>query len=249
MEQIATKKYNIDLTQYRESNPDNEWYFPIRMENSKGIFWVKNIVEALSNFKKPITQIAWDNCLRRGMLDADTPSETHKLRQWWTEGWKHTPPLEASCGAIPIMQVAEQPLGKTLEVVYPNLYSAAANFIQDKRTLRKFLQKQTTKQYLGVELIPLRTLEAAEPEILPWTLFAADNTIEKHFASRTALAEYLHIRPKELNWLHAHCWNELANGRWFWHDQWGLIPISPKDEPLDCAWRETRLPNYSGEEI
>lgn len=245
---MENTKYNIDLTEHRKRNPDNEWYFPVRMENSKGIVWVDNVLIALSRFKAPITQATWTNCLRRGVIDAATPEETAKLHNWWTEGWKYTPPLPEGWGSIPVARVAEQPLGKTLELVYPNLHTAAEAVQYDERALKRIMRHERANPWGNIELIPMRAIPANEPN-LPWTLFAADGTIEGQFKNRLKMAEYLNTSPRTIDWAHSHNWNELSSGRWFWCDHWGLRPITPQDEILEWDWRRTRWPNYTPDEI
>ena len=228
---------------------DNKWLFPIRMENSKQIEWVDNIVVAIGKFKAPITQATWDNCLRRGVLRADTPEQTQLLRDWWTIGWKEIPTLPQSYGPNPTMQIANGTLGQTLETIYPTMTQAAEHLQCSTKTLKDIAQGICRNYLFDGEVRLMKQFAEKELPYPPWTLFAADNTIEGYFPNRFEMANYLGIHYKVIDKAHYNKWNRLKDGRWFWYERWGFFPISPQDEILTGNWREKYSPNYSPDKI
>ena len=228
---------------------DSKWLFPIRMENSKGIEWVDNIVVALGKFKAPITQTVWERCLRRGVIDAATPEQKQLLWDWWTVGWQEIPTLPASWGPNPIMRIVNQPLGQTLECIYPSMGKAEETLGVSHKVLKNISQNLQSNFLFDGEVRFMKQFAAKEFPPPPWTLFAADNTIVGMFQTKMEMANYLGVHYKVIDWAHNHSWNQLSSGRWFWCDRWGFFPISPNDEVLSGNWREKHSPDYSPDGI
>ena len=147
------------------------------------------------------------------------------------------------------MKITYQTLGQTLETIYPTIEKACVALGCHGDALKQIIQGTHPNRYFDGELRPLREIAAKELPYPPWTLFAADNTIEASFQTKQEMAEYLGVHYKVIDWAHTRNWNQLESGRWFWYDQWGFFPISPQDEVLGQNWREKHSPNYSPEEI
>ena len=203
----------------------------------------------MGRFKMPITQSIWENCLRRGILRAATPEQNTILRQWWTQGWSEMPIFPMSWGCNPVMHITNQTIGQTLDAVYPSITKASEVFGCEADIVKSIAAKQRPNILFAGELRLMKQIAEKELPYPPWTLFAADNTIQAYFNSKQELADYLQISTKTLDWIHSHAWNELSGGRWFWFERWGFFPISPRDEVLGTNWREEHSPNYSPDEI
>lgn len=232
-----------------DTTTNSKWLFPIRMENSKGIEWVENIVAALGKFKAPITQATWEHCLRRGVISAATKEQQQLLWSWWTVGWQETPTLPASWGPNPVMRITHQALGKTLEMIYPTIHKALEALKCVRETLYDTAQGLCRNSMFDGEVRLMKQVAEKELPYPPWTLFAADNTIEGYFQNKCELAAYVGLHYSDIAKAHYNAWNRLSDGRWFWYEQWGIFPISPDDEVLGRNWREKYSPNYSPEEI
>jgi len=228
---------------------ESKWLFPVRMENSKSIEWVEDIVEAFSKFKAPITQATWEHCLRRGVVGAGTPEHNKLLREWWNTGWQEMPILPAKWGGTPVMKITQQVLGQTLELIYPTIEKTCEALGCGFRAFRDIAQGIHPNRYFDGEVRPLRQIAAKELPYPPWTLFAADDTIIGYFQTKQEMADYLGIHHKIIDVAHNNNWNKLASGKWFWCERWGFMPISPDDEPLGSNWREKYSPDYSPGEI
>ena len=227
----------------------NEWLFPVRMENGHNIEWKPNIVEVLAAFKKPVDQLSWDKLLRRGALSAGTPEDQAKLERWWIEGWKETPTLPPKRSAsIPVLYLEEKWDGQHLALVYPSLTIAAEALGTYKRHIilsdTHNLTRETPNK-LPVRLMRrhgLQNVYAREDIEWRWTIFAADNTIIGHFRTKQEAANFLGVTAYDLDRAHKYKWNEIDHGIWVWNEEWGLMPISPQDEPLGKNWREKYAP-------
>ena len=220
---------------------NNKWMFPIRMENSKQIETVDNIIEALAKFKAPITLATWTTVLRRGALRAQDPTHQPLLEKWWTEGWQYTPTLEHKQGVgTPILRIGEQVLGDTLEMVYPNLQTAAKELGLEPYRVKDIAQGVSPNTLFAGRLHLLRRLAEKELPQPQWTIFAADNTIQRQYFTLEEMSLGERISKRTLERAHQLNWNRLRDGRWIWYDGWGFIPISPDDEPLEPNWRTVR---------
>lgn len=252
---METNNIDINLTILRQKNENfhSKWLFPIRMENTKEIKWVANIVECLGKFKKPIERTTWEHLLRQKTIRAQTPEEQQLLEQWWDKGWAETPQLPTiTHWGNPILRIGLTGMGETLEVVYPTLTSAGANMKLDKRRILglctgKFPNPDPTMRLMMLrKSSDVRAVVKGEKQ-KPWTLFAANNTILGFFDTKQQMADFLGISPRSIDWAHQKHWNQLEDGKWVWLNQWGLVPISPADKALECDWRTRYAPEKQGE--
>lgn len=234
----------VTLDRLRARNPDNKWFFPIRMENKTSIKWKANIVECFGSFRKPIDELSWAQLLRRGQIAAETPEEQKKLEQWWTIGWQEMPQLPLIKGlSNPVMRIRETMNGRNLDLVYPSLRSAERGEGMCKEHIEVLSLGVWTKITSDYQFALMRTHNRSkfmlrQENQLPWILFAPDNTILGEFRTKEELiaasgfTEYKVLDTQNNNW------NELPNGKWFWNTKWDLMPITPHDEPLGKNWRE-----------
>lgn len=215
------------------------------MENNSNIVWAKNIVEVFARMKKPIEESTWRNLLRQGILRAGNAEDQEKLEAWWDTGWKETPTLPNKAGvAKPIMKVRQSALGDTLAAVYPRAALLAAEGIAESR-VSAMCNGRRYPEY-DWYIIPLREITdgryvGSRFSSLPWTLFAADHTIIGQYATQKEMCWNNGISIEDAYRAHKYNFNELADGRWFWMDDWGLLPITPQDEFLDFDWRTKNL--------
>ena len=222
---------------------NNKWLFPIRMAGKNFIETKENIVETLATFKRSIDEIGWNRLLAQGRVAAESPRDQELLRKWWAEGWKETPQLAAKKGIPnPVLRLRETMGGWDLDLVYPNLSSAAegeGKTLQDIEVLSAGVQTKLSSPYKYVLMRQhsYATLQAREEAQLPWTLFAADNTILGHYRTQKDLANALGVHRRIIDLAHTRNWNRLNDGRWVWYEEWGIMPISPDDEPLGVYWR------------
>ena len=227
----------------------NEWLFPIRMENANKIEQVDNIVECFAQFKRPCGQGAWEHLLRQRLIDAYNEHDRNLLRQWWNEGWQYTPKLAyAPQKPIPVMRIGHGPLGDTLETVYPTLRSFCSEQGCHKETAiraaegKKDLFSPHWSIRLARETISAKAKLTLEPKELRWTLFAPDNTILGQYRTQADCVAQTDLTRGKIDAAHKRHMNRLSDGRWIWCDNWGIMPISPDDEPLGMNWRETYAP-------
>ena len=222
----------------------NKWLFPIRMEGKYFIETKDNIVEALATFNRAVDEIGWNKLLAQGRVAAKSPEDQVLLRQWWTEGWKETPQLPAQYStANPVMRLRETMDGWNLDLVYPNLSSAAEGEGRTPQEIEILSSGVETKLSSPYKYVLMRqhnfaALKAREEMQYPWTLFAADNTIQGQYRTKQELADALGVHRRIIDLAHTRSWNKLPSGQWVWYEEWGIMPISPDDEPLGVNWRE-----------
>lgn len=231
-----------------ELREDPNWLFAVRMDGKHQIEWVENIVECFAAFRRPIDAIAWDKLLNSGAISASTPEQNNMLRQWWKEGWKNTPIAAKKPGVnVPVLRLRETMSGWEPDILYPSLGSAAKDnntTVENLGILNNGVRTKLTSPYKFIFYRETQRgdIEARKEKELPWTLFGADNIIQGHYRTKKELAAAVGATDKILDLVHKDHWNKLPDGRWIWHDEWDIMPISPNDEPLGVHWRETQKP-------
>ena len=227
----------------------DKWTFPIRMESKRDITIVPNIAECISRFKKPVDQLAWEHLLRTKRIAAKLPEDQPKLDRWWAEGWQNITPLPQQHSApIPVLRLRNTMTGWDMDLVYPNLRSAAEG---EQIAYKSFmhLTSELLKPHSERKFILLRqhnnsNILLLEDNFYKWTLFAADNTVLGHYPSKRELASAMRTSIRSLDTAHTNHWNRLPDGKWFWSMDWGFVPISPDDEPIGRNWRDrTKIGN------
>lgn len=233
------KPFNLRLMRMKNQKYNNQWMFPVRMENSLGIEWVDDIVCALSKFKKPITETTWRQVLDRGILAAETPEENQMLRDWWYSGWDQLPLLKPRAGT-PICEINKGPMGDTLSLVYPTIRSF--NEIHHLSERDGFIY--LTGTYADKRYLPLREMHYTKVEMSNepvWTLFTPDNKVVRHFVTKKEMADYLQCNRKQVDVVIESWDHRFLSGYWIWKDDWGLTPIAPNGSLLPSNWRQNTL--------
>ena len=223
---------------------NSKWLFPVRMENSRDIRWVSNIVEAFGKFNRPITRAIWERCLRTGNIAAETPEENKLLWEWWDKGWQEMPTLaKESDKGTPVLQFAATPLGDTLEVVYPTMKLLQKD-LEMQRT--QFYRVVTNRETDGIHWYQMLRQTSAPIELdndrTKWTVFTPDNIIAGRFRTKLEMAEFLGCSRKQVDVTIATDDHQFYGGYWLWKDDWGFTPITPKGEQLPVTWRTDCLP-------
>ena len=231
----------MNLDQLREKNQDydNKWLFPIRMENSHDIRWVANIVEALGKFNAPISRSQWATCLRRKSILAATDEENILLRQWWDKGWQEMEPLplEKDKGT-PVLQLATEVLGDTLEAIYPTLTIMGRHLKQNNRQVYETIHgARSDGIHWYKPLRQTRYVLLEEHDANKWTIFTPNNIIAGRFRTKLEVAEFLGCTRKQVDVTIATPTHQFFSGYWIWKDDWGFNPITPKGIELPSSWR------------
>lgn len=246
-----TSPYNVSIDYWREQNAPykSEWLFPVRVAAKDRIQWYPNLTEAFAVMKRPLDYVGWQNLLRQKRICAYDQTDTEKLEAWWDIGWQQTPQLapKRSRHANPILRIAASPLGETLELVYPSITIAREELNSQDYLIQKACSGMPVKLPFAGRLHSMReiatvALQELQENLLPWTLFAADNTILGHFRTREELAKATPYSWQQINRRHLNYYNELEDGTWVWYNQWDVMPISPRDEPLGMDWRTKYAP-------
>lgn len=231
----------MDIEKLREKNIpyDNRWLFPVRMENSREIRWVANIVEAFGKFNAPITQSQWTTCLRRKSISAATDEENILLRQWWTKGWQEMDrlPLEKDKGT-PVLQLATEVLGDTLEVIYPTLAIMGKCLKQNRRQTYETIMGTISDGihwYKPLRQIHYTSLEERDQN--KWTVFTPNNLIAGRFRTKLEIADFLGCTRKQVDVTIATPQHQFFGGYWLWKDDWGFNPITPQGIELPPSWQ------------
>ena len=238
------ENFNIDFWRSKNTKYNSQWLFPIRVAAKDRIQWYSNIVEMAAALQKPLYYDGWQSLLRQNRIQAYDDTDNRLLAQWWEEGWQHTPRLAAEDRSRrnPIFHIGDGPLGETLEVIYPSIDHAAAATNLTETTIRKSCIGAPTRVavegrfWCGYDLSTSQ-VEHWKYDKRAWTLFAPDNTILGHYHNREELAQDTPYSWQYVWRQHLNNYNELENGMWVWNDNWGIMPISPKDEPLGLDWR------------
>lgn len=222
----------------------NKWMFPVRIEGSTGIVWKDNIVEALGRMKKPIDETTWYKLLDKGIIAAETPEQQELLRQWWQYGWQETPQLpHKNSTSIPVLQIQESALGPTLHTVFGNSAMAAKELKVDRDVVLRISDGKPRANFNNFAYKLLRhhnkgSIVNAQERKQLWTHFAANNIILGSYPTKQAMANAIGVTGHIIDVAHKKNWNELPDGTWVWCDDWGIMPISPQDEPLGMKWRQ-----------
>lgn len=243
----------VDDLRQKNAKYNSKWLFPVHIAAKNGTGWEENIILALGKLRRPIDEIAWNKLLAADIIAAEGP-EKELLQRWWTGGWKETPQIEGSAAkSTPILRTKYTGLGEELDIVYPNITIAAKELKCHTEIIYQYcsIPEQCVlpfdgKLYAAKSLNSLRT-ESRKEKRRPWTLFDANNTIVGHFANCSELAASIGTNRHQIEIAHRDRYNYIGGGLWVWYEEWGLMPISPNDEPLGKNWRTKCAPKNAVE--
>ena len=223
-----------------------DWNFPVRVETSKGIVWYNNLTEVLTTLKSPLDELAWNRLTSTGLIAAKGDNN-HLLANWWKEGWEDFSLFPQPCTrGKPVLQIKTTKFGKQLDKVFGSLRMMQREYhLRNDQVYDLLRRKRFLEDY---EFVPLYKNSYTEDDYYPWTLFSADNKIIGQYKTKTEMTRRTGYSIAQINYVHEMYFNEFDNGEWVWHDEWGLLPISPRDEVLPVDWRESCKPDGATKE-